>query len=220
MEKFLIDKLFELKEFAFIEIFEGSTYPWEALERLRVFFNSMEKGNIACNIPQGVILVHPEKIAIGKGTIVEPGAYIRGPCILGENCEVRHGAYVRGFVLAGNGCVIGHSTEVKSSILLEDVSAAHFNYIGDSILGNRVNLGAGVKLANVRLDRRNVQICDGEKRIPTNLKKLGAILGDGVQIGCNAVTNPGTVMGKGVFCPPCVAVKGYIENDSRIGDTR
>ena len=198
MEKFLVDKIFNLESFAHRKVFDGCTYPWEALLKLIQYLESQKLGKIECPIPDGVYLVNPEQISIGKGTVVEPGALIKGPCLIGRDCEIRHGAYIRGGVLTGDRCVIGHATEVKGSILLDDVHAAHFNYVGDSILGNRVNLGAGVKLANVRLDEREVK---------TGLKKLGAILGDETQIGCNAVTNPGTVMGKGSLGYPCMVIK-------------
>ncbi|NGX47215.1 MAG: Bifunctional protein GlmU [Chlamydiae bacterium] len=220
MEKFLLDQFFNLKDFALAQVFEECQYAWCALARLEEFFAHVELGKIECEIPKGAVLVDPEKISIGKGTIVEPGAFIRGPCVIGENCEVRHGAYIRGFVLAGNGCIIGNSTEVKSSILLDGVCIAHFNYVGDSILGNRVNLGAGVKLANLRLDNQTIQISDAGQKISTNLKKLGAIIGDDAQFGCNAVTNPGTVVGKGVFCHPCMTIGGYIPPNAKVRSTQ
>ncbi len=203
MEKFLVDTIFNLESFAHRKVFDGCTYPWEALLKLIQYLESQKLGKIECSIPDGVYLINPEQISIGKGTIVEPGALIKGPCLIGRDCEIRHGAYIRGGVLAGDRCVIGHATEVKGSILLDDVHAAHFNYVGDSILGNRVNLGAGAKLANVRLDENEVKI----GAILTGLKKLGAILGDETQIGCNAVTNPGTVMGKGSLGYPLTVIK-------------
>lgn len=220
MEKFLINEFFELNKFPFSEIFQGCIYAWEALAHLENFIARFERKKISCEIPEGVVLIHPEKISIGKGTVVEPGAYIKGPCIIGENCEVRHGAYLRGFVVAGDECILGNSTEIKSSILLNGVCAAHFNYVGDSILGNRVNLGAGVKLANLRLDQQNIQVCDGSKRIATNLKKLGAIIGDEAQLGCNTVTNPGTIIGKGAVCHPCITVGGCIPPQARVRSTQ
>ncbi|MBS0628687.1 MAG: UDP-N-acetylglucosamine diphosphorylase [Verrucomicrobia bacterium] len=203
MEKFLVDRLFNLVSFAHKRVFDGCTYPWEALLKLIQYLESQNLGKIECPIPQGVYLINPEQISIGKGTIVEPGTLIKGPCLIGRDCEIRHGAYVRGGVLTGDGCVIGHATEVKGSILLDEAHAAHFNYVGDSILGNRVNLGAGVKLANVRLDGEDVKI----GTVATGLKKLGAILGDETQLGCNAVTNPGTVMGKRSFGYPNTVIK-------------
>lgn len=219
MEKFLLNKFFDLTKYSHSKVFEGCTYIWEALGHLENFLAGV-KGKIECEIPDGAVIIHPEKVIIGKGTIVEPGAYIKGPCIIGENCEVRHGAYLRGLVVTGNRCILGNSTEIKGSILLDDVGAAHFNYVGDSILGNKVNLGAGVKLANLRLDNQPICICDNGEKIVTKLKKLGAIIGDGAQLGCNAVANPGTIIGKGVCCYPCIAVGGYIPPLSRVRSTQ
>lgn len=219
MEKFLIDAFFDLSNYSHRGIFEKGTYVWDALAALDTFFQEIELGRIECPIPQGVTLVHPEQISIGKGTIIEPGALIKGPCVIGADCEIRHGAYIRGRVVTGNRCVIGHSTEVKGAILLDDACAAHFNYVGDSILGNRVNLGAGVKLANLRLDKENVSVSYMGKKISTNLQKLGAILGDGAQMGCNSVANPGTLIGKGAFCHPCITASGYLPPHAKVKST-
>lgn len=216
MEKFLLDNFFDIKEFTHSDIFKGCTYVWEALEKLKEFFKKVPNDLTLPSVSKGVILENPEKIFVGKGTIIEPGAYLRGPCYLGEECEVRSGAYLRGYVVCGNGCVIGHGTEIKSSICLDEVHASHMNYVGDSILGNRVNLGAGVKLANLRLDHQKISISFGREKIRTNLEKLGAIVGDDVQVGCNSVANPGTLIGKGTFCSPCVVLTGYIPPDSKV----
>lgn len=220
MEKFLIDKFFSLTNFNNRGLFVDCQYVWQPLAKLEGFFKEKLAGKIEYEVPEGVTLIHPETIQIGKGTIIEPGAYICGPCVIGEDCQIRHGAYIRGFVITGSRCVIGNSTEIKNSILLDDVCAAHFNYIGDSILGNRVNLGAGVKLANLRLDHTEILVSDGEKKVQTHLKKLGAILGDDVQLGCNAVTNPGTIIGKHARCFPCLAIGGYIPPRAKIRSTQ
>lgn len=213
MKKFLTEAFFDLSDFAHKSIFDECTYAWEALGKLEAFFKKIPLGVIRSEVPSTAYLVNPELISIGKNTRVEPGAYIAGPCIIGNGCEIRHGAYVRGNVLTGDGCVIGHDTEIKNSIMLNNAAAAHFNYIGDSILGNRVNLGAGVKLANLRLDHAMIVV--GVKT-QTNLKKMGAIIGDGAQLGCNAVTNPGTLIGKGAFCQPCLAISGYIPSQAKV----
>jgi NDP-sugar pyrophosphorylase family protein len=192
MEKILLDNLFNRNSYSHSKLFEGCSYPWEAFSKLAQYLKSQNLGKIECSVPEGVYLINPELISIGKGTVIEPGSFIQGPCIIGRDCQIRFGAYIRGYVVTGDRCVIGHATEMKGSILLDDVHAAHFNYVGDSILGNRVNLGAGAKLANLRFDHQEVRIGD----ISTGLKKLGAILGDETQLGCNVVTNPGTVMSK------------------------
>jgi len=203
MKKFLPKTLFNLSTFSHSQLFDSCSYAWEALIILTQYLEKQKLGKIECPIPSGAYLINPEQISIGKGTIIEPGAYIQGPCLIGKECEIRHGAYIRGNVLIGNRCVIGHATEVKKAILLDNVQASHFNYIGDSILGNRVHLGAGVKLANVRFDGKEVNFFEGKEKILTGLKKLGAILGDDTKLGCNAVTNPGTIMEMGSICHPC-----------------
>jgi NDP-sugar pyrophosphorylase family protein len=219
MEKFYLSEFFDLAETSLEELFANCQFPWEVLAKLPMFLEKASLGKILCPIPEGVTLVNPEKISIGKGTVVEPGAFIQGPCLIGDHCQIRHGAYIRGGVVTGDHVVIGHGTEIKSSILLNRASCAHFNYVGDSLLGNGVNLGAGVVLANLRLDHQAVRIVDGEEKIPTELKKLGAILGDGVQIGCNSVTNPGTILGKGVFCPPCQSIGGVVPSHAKLRST-
>jgi NDP-sugar pyrophosphorylase family protein len=205
----LYTSFFDLKDFPHKELFEAIVYPWEALSKLDEFFTHFS-GKIEIKLPPGVYLENEEKISIGKGTTVEPGVFLQGPCLIGPNCQLRHGAYIRGGVIAGPGSVIGHATEVKHSIFLNGAHAAHFNYVGDSILGSAVNLGAGSKLANLRLDGREISIRFMGKKIPTGRKKLGAIIGDRAQIGCNAVLNPGTLIGKGAICYPCLNISGVI----------
>lgn len=158
------------------------------------------------------------QIAIGEGTVVEPGALIKGATIIGKNTEVRQGAYIRGDCIVGDRCVVGHTTEIKNGVMLNDAKAGHFAYIGDSILGNNVNLGAGTKLANLKILKSNVTINIDGKRYDTGIRKLGAIMGDNVETGCNSVTNPGTLLGKGCLVYPCTSVKsGYYPPNSRIG---
>lgn len=147
-------------------------------------------------------------ISIGKGSVVEPGALIKGPTIIGNQTEVRQGAYVRGYSLIGDRCVVGHTTEVKHSIMLDDAKAGHFAYIGDSILGNHVNLGAGTKLANLKIVKVKMKLWVEGKAYETGLRKLGAIIGDHTQTGCNSVTSPGTLLGKASLVYPCVNLPG------------
>jgi bifunctional N-acetylglucosamine-1-phosphate-uridyltransferase/glucosamine-1-phosphate-acetyltransferase GlmU-like protein len=157
-------------------------------------------------------------IYIGKGTVIEPGALIKGPTIIGNNTEVRQGAYIRGDCLIGDRCVVGHTTEVKTSILLNDAKAGHFAYVGDSILGNHVNLGAGTKLANLKIIDVEMKLRIEGEVYKTGLRKLGAILGDHVETGCNSVTSPGTLLGKGSLVYPCLNVPGgYYPKRSIIG---
>jgi carbonic anhydrase/acetyltransferase-like protein (isoleucine patch superfamily) len=161
----------------------------------------------AAMILPGAFLAN-DRVILGPGTVVEPGAFIRGPAVIGGGCEIRQGAYVRGDCLIGNGCVVGHTTEMKGSILLDRAKAAHFAYVGDSILGRDVNLGAGTKLANLKMIPGSVVVTVDRKRHDTGRRKLGAVLGDRTETGCNSVTSPGTLLGPdsvvyaGVAVPP------------------
>lgn len=147
-----------------------------------------------------------EDIHLAPGAVVEPGALIKGPTIVGSCTEVRQGAYIRGKCIVGKGCVVGHTTEMKSSVMLDNSKAGHFAYIGDSILGNSTNLGAGTKLANLKMREGNVHLRIGGELLDTGLRKLGAIIGDDVEIGCNSVTNPGCLLGKGSMILPVSSV--------------
>jgi len=158
------------------------------------------------------------RIRIGKGTVVEPGALIKGPTIIGDHTEIRQGAYIRGNCLIGDRCIVGHTTEVKSAIMLDGAKAGHFAYIGDSILGNNVNLGAGTKLANLKIIDVEMKIRVEGEIYPTGLRKLGAIMGDNTETGCNSVTSPGTLLGKSTLVYPCVNVPaGFYPARSIIG---
>ncbi len=162
-------------------------------------------------------VIQGNQLQLGRSVLIEPGALIKTPAIIGDNTEIRQGAYLRGYCLVGKRCVVGHVTEVKHAIFLDDAKAGHFAYLGDSILGNQVNLGAGTKLANLRFTSGDVQVrCEG-KSISTGLRKLGAILGDQVQTGCNSVTNPGTIMGrKAILMPNTTAPSGLHKASSLI----
>lgn len=210
MHTFSPSVFFDLKEVDFSELFQEGEAVWKVLEKIQDFLLSKPLGNIEGHIEQGAFLINPEEISIGAGSIVEAGAYIKGPCIIGKNCHVRNGAYIRGSLITGNECVIGHATEVKNSIFLHKAHAGHFAYVGDSILGSYTNLGAGTKCANLRFDNEKIEIFDGKKSINSGLRKFGLILGDRGQTGCNSVTNPGTIMGKNSLCFPCVNAKGVI----------
>jgi NDP-sugar pyrophosphorylase family protein len=202
------ERFFDLSEFSHKEIFQGCEFVWQALEKIEQYLSRKMLGKIDTSHQEYAYFVNPESISIGEGTIVEPGAYIRGPCIIGNHCHIRHGAYIRGNAIIGDHCVIGHATEIKHAILLNHAKAAHFAFVGDSILGNYVNLGAGTKCANLRLHGDEVIIRSKHESIATGQRKLGAIIGDYCQVGCNAVLNPGTVFGKHVHCYPCTSVSG------------
>lgn len=149
-----------------------------------------------------------DQILIGEGSTIEEGALIKGPTIIGKNTQIRHGAYIRGNCLIGDDCVVGHTTEIKNSIMMNGAQAGHFAYIGDSILGQNVNLGAGTKLANLKMVPGNVKIKIKEEKVDTGRRKLGAILGDHVETGCNSVTSPGTLMGPNSLIYPTLSVPG------------
>jgi acetyltransferase-like isoleucine patch superfamily enzyme len=187
---------------------------------LEIHFGDTTKGGLivrdggellagAAVIMAGAVLLGRE-IEIGQGVLVESGAMIKAPAIIGDMSEVRQGAYLRGCCLAGRRCILGHATEVKHSIFLDDAKAGHFAYLGDSILGAGVNLGAGTKFANLRFLPGNVTIRIDGQRIDTGRRKFGAILGDNTQTGCNSVTNPGTIFGKNcILMPNTTAPSGY-----------
>ena len=167
-------------------------------------------------IMAGAILLGT-RIAIGCGTLIEGGATIKEPTIIGNCTEVRQGAYIRGYALIGDRCVVGHATEVKHSIFLDDAKAGHFAYLGDSILGNNANLGAGTKFANLKFTPGNVTFIKDGTLFDSGMRKFGAILGDNAQTGCNSVTNPGTILGKrGILMPNTTAPPGYYQDRHRI----
>ncbi len=209
-------KLFNLDSFKHKKLFEGIENVWEALQNLHSYLLSLKLGKMDSKPEEGAYLVNPELISIGKGTVIEPGAYIKGPCVIGDNCTIRQGAYIRGDVLVGDDCVVGHTTELKHSILLNDAKAAHFAFIGDSIVGSQTNLGAGVKCANLRLDGKPLVLTIDGKKIETGMRKLGALIGDGCQVGCNSVLNPGTILGKGVLVYPLKSTSGYIHENTTV----
>lgn len=216
MENLKPSYFFNISLYAHKSLFENCTFVWEAFQNIKPYLKKQKLGNIECVVPQGTFLIDQEQISIGKGTVIEPGSYIKGPCIIGENCTIRHGAYIRGGLIAGNNCVIGHDTEVKNTIMLDGAHAAHFAYLGECILGNRVNLGAGTKCANLRLDRKSIFVSIEQKHIDTNLHKMGAVIGDDSQLGCNTVTNPGTLLGQKVNSFPCVNFGGFVPSNSLV----
>jgi NDP-sugar pyrophosphorylase family protein len=218
------EDFFSFSEFAHSDmLFRDATNVWDALQPDRLSACLTEfletKAGIYGDVRSGVVIEDESLVYIGEGTIVESGVYIKGPAIIGRECEIRHGAYIRERVITGDKCVIGHATEVKHSIFLDGSKAPHFNYVGDSILGNNVNLGAGTKLSNlpvtsgVQVEKRprpSIKIKMPNSRIvDTHLSKLGAILGDGVETGCNVVTNPGCLVGKGTLVYPNASLRGY-----------
>lgn len=184
---------FTLENYAHRVLFNGVDYVWEALNRLDEYLESHARRRLLGDISPHAWI--EGDVLVASGATVESGAMISGPAIIGPGTVVRHGAYIRGHCVTGEKCVIGHTTEIKRAILLDHAHAAHFNYVGDSILGNRTNLGAGTKLSNLKNDGSPVVLQWDGGRLETGLRKLGAVLGDGVQTGCNCVTSPGTLVG-------------------------
>lgn len=216
LEMIPIDTFFSLKRFAHKDLWAEGKPIWSPLLLLNQYLGEKKNCQIEIEIHKGIFLEGAESISIGKGTIIEPGVYIQGPCVIGKNCVIRHGAYIRGGVICGDGCQIGHSAEIKHSILLDGACATHFVYVGDSILGNGVNLGAGVKCANLRLDRREVGVMIEGKRVKTGLRKFGCVVGDRTQIGCNSVLNPGTLVGMECLAFPLSNLSGSISPRSQM----
>ncbi len=212
---------FDLEGFEFRALFDGVEYVWAALNRVGPFaleyIMSVDgDSTIFGTVMDGAWVDDAAAVVIGEGTVVEPGAFIQGPAIIGRNCQIRNGAYIRGDVVIGNNCIVGHSTELKNCIMIDTAQAPHFAYVGDSILGRGANLGAGTKLSNVPVSsckcpetgkRPSIKIKIGDKEYDTGLPKFGAVIGDNCQIGCNVVTNPGTLIGKNTLVYPNLSLK-------------
>jgi len=194
-------------------LFENTTHAWEALKQIASYLQFRLKPAILGK-PIGKPFIS-NAVYIGRGTVIEQGAMIKGPAWIGEGCEIRNGAYIRENVIIGSGCVIGNSCEFKNCIVFDECQVPHFNYVGDSILGYRAHLGAGVILSNVKLDRQEITIVlpDG-KILPTGLKKFGAIVGDHAEIGCNSVINPGSLIGRRSIVYPGVVWRGILPESS------
>lgn len=204
---FLKEFFFDFKNCFFSDVFNGIESVWEVLPKISEYINSQFKEKVyKCNYK------NEKDIFIGEGTIIEEGVSIKGPAIIGKNCFIGHACLVRENCLIGNNVHLGHATEIKNSIFLNGAVAAHLNYIGDSIIGNNVNLAAGVILANFRLDKKTVSIRMGEQRIETHLLKFGSIIGDDSNVGVNSVLNPGTILGKKTIVYPLTSVRGVHQN--------
>jgi len=206
-KELLPKRFFDLEKCLCADLFLMEEPVWETLKLLKSYLKSKILGKIKCDILPSVTLINANQITIEEGSVIEPGAYIEGPCKIGRKCIIRHGAYIRSFVLIGEECVVGHGSEIKHSILLNHARASHFNYVGDSIIGNGVNLGAGAICANVRLDKKKITIKIEKEYIETEMQKMGAIVGDGSQIGCNSVINPGVLLRKKTISKPCVSIQ-------------
>ena len=200
-----ISDLFHLDDTIAASLFAGKTYPWEVLEGLSAYI--LQLG--ATLSPEE--FDHPaEDVWIAKDAKVFPSAYLGGPCIIDHGAEIRHGAFIRGSAIVGKKAVVGNSVELKNVVLFDGVQVPHYNYVGDSVLGSHAHMGTGSITSNVKSDKTLVVICAGEERIPTGRKKVGAMLGDYVEVGCNSVLNPGTVIGPHSHIYPISSVRGTI----------
>ena len=209
MNNIKINDLFDLTHTAAADYLCQFTFPWEALKGISNFI--MELGS--CLSPDEYN--NPsENVWIHKTAKVFPSAYIGAPCIIGADTEVRHCAFIRGSALIGSNCVIGNSAELKNVIIFDNVQTPHYNYVGDSILGYKSHMGAGSITSNVKSDKTNVIIKDGSEEIATGIKKIGAMLGDFVEVGCNSVLNPGTIIGRNSNIYPTSCVRGVVPPNS------
>lgn len=205
MEQATIAALYTLDETIAKELFDGLTYPWEALPFIKDFIIRLGQ-----SLPEDKYEQVKENVWIAKSANVYPTAYINGPAIIDEEAEVRHCAFIRGNAIVGKKAVVGNSTELKNVVLFNNVQVPHYNYVGDSILGYKSHMGAGSITSNVKSDKTLVVVKSKEEQIETGLKKFGAMVGDLVEVGCNSVLNPGTVVGKETNIYPTSCVRGYI----------
>ena len=193
-------------------LFDRAEYPWQILPKIKEFAEELVKHGI-----EGYRLIK-EGVLVGEGVKIYPTATIEGPTVIGSHSEVRPGAFIRGGVITGEGCVIGNSSELKNCVLLDKVQIPHYNYVGDSILGNKSHTGAGTVCSNLKSDGKNV-VVHADEEYHTGLRKLGAILGDGADIGCGCVLNPGTVIGKNTSVYPLTALRGVYPANSIVKST-
>ena len=205
MKELTVAQLYTLEETIARDIFQGVTYPWEVLPKIGAFIKELGE-----TLPAEEYDKVGEDVWIAKSATVFESAYIHGPAIIGKNAEVRQCAFIRGNAIVGEGAVVGNSTELKNVILFNKVQVPHYNYVGDSVLGSHAHMGAGSITSNVKSDKTLVVIRAGEERIPTGRKKVGAMLGDYVEVGCNSVLNPGTVIGPHSHIYPISSVRGTI----------
>ncbi len=215
MEQCKIANLYNLSETIAADLFEGAVYPWEVLGKIKDFI--IELGN---RLDSSRYEQRAENVWVAKTAKIAPTACLNGPLIIDEEAEVRHCAFIRGSAIVGKGAVVGNSTELKNVVIFNSVQVPHYNYVGDSILGYKSHMGAGSITSNVKSDKTLVVVKDGKEEIETGLKKFGAMLGDHVEVGCNSVLNPGTVVGRNTNIYPLSMVRGVIAADSIYKNSR
>lgn len=205
LKNVIIKELYTLDETIAKDIFDGMTYPWEVLPKIKEFILELGK-----TLPEDKYERRGEDVWIAKSAKVYDSACINGPAIIDEEAEIRHCAFIRGNAVVGRGAVVGNSTELKNVILFNKVQVPHYNYVGDSILGFKAHMGAGSITSNVKSDKTLVVVKAGAEQYETGLKKFGAMLGDHVEVGCNSVLNPGTIIGKEASIYPVSMVRGFV----------
>jgi NDP-sugar pyrophosphorylase family protein len=209
---FAPDEFLDLQHTAHSKLFENQKYVWDALRQIASYLQFRLKPAVL-----GDLVGKPyvsRNVFVGPGTIIEQGAFLKGPAWIGENCHIRSGCYIRENVIVGDGAVMGNSCEFKNCILFDEAQVPHFSYVGDSILGYKAHLGAGVILSNVKLDHREISVPTEEGGILTGLTKFGAIVGDRTEVGCNCVINPGTVLGRDCIIYPGATFHGVLASGS------
>ena len=209
MDNITIKELYTIENPIISPLFEGLTYPFEVLPKIGEYIK-----NLGPTLDKDIYEDLGDNIWIAKSAKIAPSAFIAGPCIIGENTEVRHCAFIRGNALVGNNCVVGNSTELKNVVLVGKVQVPHYNYVGDSVLGYGSHMGAGSITSNVKSDKTLVAVKNDGETLETGLKKFGAMIGDGVEVGCGSVLNPGTVIGKNTNIYPLSSVRGVVAPNS------
>lgn len=209
MKECEIKNLYNLNETIAKDIFEGCIYPWEVLPKIKDFIITLGE-----SLNKEEYEKIGENIWIAKSAKIAKTAYINGPAIIGKNAEVRHCAFIRGSAIVGENSVVGNSTELKNVILFNNVQVPHYNYVGDSILGYKSHMGAGSITSNVKSDKKLVEVHLDDTKIETHMKKIGAILGDYVEVGCGSILNPGTIVGRHSNIYPLSSVRGYVAGHS------
>ncbi|MCD8130207.1 MAG: UDP-N-acetylglucosamine pyrophosphorylase [Lachnospiraceae bacterium] len=208
MRECQISELYDLTQTIAADIFADAEYPWQVLPKISEFIIKLGE-----TLPEDQYVKQGENVWIARSAKVAATACVTGPCIIDEEAEIRHCAFIRGNAIVGKGAVVGNSTELKNVILFNKVQVPHYNYVGDSILGYKAHMGAGSITSNVKSDKTLVVIKGADEQIPTSLKKVGAMLGDEVEVGCNSVLNPGTVIGRRGQVYPVSCVRGVIPAD-------
>ena len=200
-----VSGLLDLSKTIAAELFDGIEYPWQALDLISDYIKKLGP-----TLPKDEYDEIAPEVWVAKDATVFPSAYIKGPCIIDHGTEVRQCAFIRGSAIVGKNAVVGNSTELKNVVLFDNVQVPHYNYVGDSILGFKAHMGAGSITSNVKSDKTLVVVKNGDEHIETKRKKFGAILGDNVEVGCNSVLNPGSVIGRGASIYPLSCVRGVV----------